>query len=113
MERPLEKPEIVKITKSVDEAEGIKTIFLKSDIKAKPGQFVMVWIPRLDEKPFAISYSNGGEIGTTVAAIGPFSNKLCSMKPGEKVALIIGATSSATEEKPASKSLWQRIKDWF
>lgn len=85
MERPLERPEIVEITKSVDEAEGIKTVFLKSDIKAKPGQFVMLWIPRLDEKPFAISYSNGGEIGTTVAAVGPFSDKLCSMKPGEKV----------------------------
>ncbi|MBI2176058.1 dihydroorotate dehydrogenase electron transfer subunit [Candidatus Woesearchaeota archaeon] len=95
MERPLERPEIVEITKSVDEAEGIKTIFLKSDIKAKPGQFVMVWIPRLDEKPFAISYSNKGtsgalinptgEIGITVAAVGPFSNKLYAMNPGEKV----------------------------
>ncbi len=87
MERPLERPEIVEITKSVDEAEGIKTIFLKSDIKARPGQFVMVWIPTVDEKPFAISYSNGGKIGITVSAIGPFSEKLCLMKPGEKVGI--------------------------
>ncbi|MBI3036423.1 dihydroorotate dehydrogenase electron transfer subunit [Candidatus Woesearchaeota archaeon] len=85
MERPLERPQIVEISKSIDEAEGIKTVFLKSDIKARPGQFVMVWIPRLDEKPFAISYSNGVEIGITVAAVGPFSNKLYAMNPGERV----------------------------
>ena len=85
MEKPLERPQVVEITKSVDEAEGIKTIFLKSDIQAKPGQFVMVWIPRLDEKPFAISYSGKGQIGITVAAVGPFSNKLCELKPREKV----------------------------
>ena len=87
MERPLERPQIVEIAKSVNEAEGIKTIFLKSSIQAKPGQFVMLWIPRLDEKPFAISYTDKGEIGVTVAAVGPFSNKLCSMKPGEKVGI--------------------------
>ena len=87
MEKPLERPQIVEISKSVDEAEGIKTIFLKSDIQAKPGQFVMLWIPRLDEKPFAISYSDQGQIGVTVAAVGPFSNKLCEMKPGEKVGI--------------------------
>ncbi len=87
MERPLERPEVVEITKSVDEAEGIKTIFLNSSIKAKPGQFVMIWIPRLDEKPFAISYSTGNEIGITVAAVGQFSNKLFSMRAGEKVGI--------------------------
>lgn len=87
MEKPLERPQIVEITKSVDEAEGIKTVFLKSELKAEPGQFVMVWIPRLDEKPFAISYGNKGEIGITVAAVGPFSNQLCSMKAGEKVGM--------------------------
>ncbi len=87
MERPLERPEIVEITKSVNEAEGIKTIFLKSQLQAKPGQFVMLWIPRMDEKPFAISYSDKGQIGTTVASVGPFSNKLCSMKPGEKIGI--------------------------
>lgn len=87
MERPLERPEIVEISRAVDEAEGIKTIFLKSGIKARPGQFVMLWIPRVDEKPFAISCSDSkkGEIGITVAAVGPFSKKLYSMKPMEKV----------------------------
>ncbi len=85
----MEKPKIVEITRVTQEAEGIRTIFLKSGIDAKPGQFVMVWIPRMDEKPFAVSYLDRkkGEIGITVAAVGPFSNKLASMKLGEKVGL--------------------------
>lgn len=87
MERPLERPQVVEISRIVDEAEGIKTIFLKSGIKAQPGQFVMVWIPRMDEKPFAVSYSSSNEIGITIAGVGPFSNKLCSMKPGEKIGI--------------------------
>ena len=87
MPRPLERPTIVEISRVEDEAEGIKSIFLKSTITASPGQFIMLWIPRMDEKPFAISYSSKGEIGITVAAVGPFSNKLSSMKAGDKVGI--------------------------
>jgi len=87
MEKPLERPQVVGISKVTDENEGIKTVFLKSTLQALPGQFVMVWLPRVDEKPFAVSYSNGGEMGITVSAIGPFSSKLSSMKPGEKVGI--------------------------
>ena len=81
----MEKPEIVRITKIVDEAAGIKSIFLGKRIEAKPGQFVMLWIPRMDEKPFALAYIEKDGFGLTVAAVGPFSNKLCSMKPGDKI----------------------------
>ncbi len=89
MERHLERPTIVEITKSIGEAEGIRTIFLKSQLQAEPGQFVMLWLPGIDEKPFAVSYSDSkkGEIGITVAAVGPFSNKLSAMKPGEKAGI--------------------------
>ena len=45
-----EKPEITRVTKIISEANGIKSIFLGKKIDAKPGQFVMVWIPRVDEK---------------------------------------------------------------
>lgn len=85
----MERPTIVEVTKAIDEAEGIRTIFLKSQLQAKPGQFVMLWLPGINEKPFAVSYSDTkkGEIGITVAAIGPFSDKLASMKPGEKIGI--------------------------
>ncbi len=78
-----ERPELVKITRITEEAEDIRSIFLGKKIAAKPGQFVMLWIPRMDEKPFAIAYMDDNEFGLTVAAVGPFSDKLCNMKPGE------------------------------
>lgn len=81
----MEAPEIVKITKIIDEADGIKSIFLEKKIDARPGQFVMVWIPRMDEKPFAIGYLENESFGLTVAAVGPFSDKLCNMEPGDEI----------------------------
>jgi len=76
---------MVQITKVIDEAEGIKSIFFDKKLEAKPGQFVMLWIPRMDEKPFAIAYLEDNSFGLTVAAVGPFSNKLCSMQTGDRI----------------------------
>ena len=53
--RMSELPEMVKIKKIIQENPFVKTFFLDKKIEAKPGQFVMLWIPRLDEKPFSIS----------------------------------------------------------
>ncbi|MCK4531704.1 MAG: dihydroorotate dehydrogenase electron transfer subunit, partial [Candidatus Aenigmarchaeota archaeon] len=60
-----ELPEIVKIIKITQENPYVKTFFFDKRIQAKPGQFVMVWIPGLDEKPFSLSYV-GKETGITV-----------------------------------------------
>src|SRR3989338_4244678 len=83
----MEKPIIATIEKSVDEAEEIRTIFIQHTIQAKPGQFVMVWVPRLNEKPFAISYLEKDVLGITVAAVGECSRRLYEMKPGEKIGI--------------------------
>ncbi len=101
MESALERPEIVKIARVVDEAEGIKTIFLKSGIRPMPGQFVMLWLPGVDEKPFAVSYIDDKkkEAGITVAEVGNFSKKLCSMKAGEKIGIRGPYGTSYTLEK--------------
>ncbi len=50
-----------------------------------PGQFVMVWIPRLDEKPFTISYLDDRTFGITVLKRGPFTKALHAMNPGDWV----------------------------
>lgn len=85
METKLEKPEIVRITKVIDEADGIKSVFLGKKIQASPGQFVMLWIPRMDEKPFALAYIEEDSFGLTIAAVGPFSKKVCNMKVGDEI----------------------------
>jgi len=83
----MEKPIIVEIEKTIDEADGIRTIFIKHAMDAKPGQFIMVWIPEIDEKPFAISYLEKDRIGITVSAIGPFSKALYNKKLGDRIGI--------------------------
>ncbi|MFW5804842.1 MAG: hypothetical protein ACOCWG_06390, partial [bacterium] len=48
-------PKMFVIDKVVNESGSHVTLFFKGKLDFKPGQFVMVWIPRLDEKPFTIS----------------------------------------------------------
>ena len=74
--------EITKIKEVVLEAEGIKTFILEKEVKATPGQFVMVWIPGVGEKPMSASYATGN-LGITALAVGPFTNRLLEMKEGE------------------------------
>jgi dihydroorotate dehydrogenase electron transfer subunit len=74
--------EITKIKTIVEEAEGIKTFILEKEVRAIPGQFVMVWIPGVGEKPMSASYATGN-LGITALAVGPFTNRLCGMKEGE------------------------------
>jgi dihydroorotate dehydrogenase electron transfer subunit len=74
--------EIRKITGIVDEARDVKTFMLDKEVRAMPGQFVMVWIPDVGEKPFSLAYSDGN-LGITALLRGPFTKKLHEMKVGE------------------------------
>ena len=49
----------------------------------QPGQFVMLWLPGMDEKPYGVAGISPLRI--SVGARGAFSKKLCSMKKGDKV----------------------------
>lgn len=80
-------PRIFKIEKVVDEAENKKTFFFKCDFKYKAGQFFMLWIPGMDEKPFALSYKDKGISGFTVEKVGPFTTRLFELEPGERVGI--------------------------
>jgi hypothetical protein len=51
------------------------TLYVNQAIDFKPGQFVMVWIPGVDEKPYTISHHTPDRFGITVEAKGVFSKK--------------------------------------
>jgi len=61
----------------------IKTITLDAEIAAVPGQFLMVWIPGVDEIPLAVS--NNKPLELTVSNVGDGSGALHRVKPGENV----------------------------
>jgi len=79
-------PKIVKIKKTKREAKNIKTILFEYDGKnITPGQFLMIWIPGLDEIPMSISYINNKEIGFTFRKVGEATTALYNLKKGNKI----------------------------
>ena len=73
-----EECEIIDI---VNEANNVKTFLFNKTIDANPGQFVMVWLPGISEKPFSLSYNNG----LTVKKLGPFTTALFDLHVGDKL----------------------------
>lgn len=58
-----------------------KTLVLAGTLAATPGQFVMVWLPGVEEKPFSLAGAD--PIRLVVAAVGPFSRKLHDLQVGD------------------------------
>jgi dihydroorotate dehydrogenase electron transfer subunit len=81
-----ELPEFVRIKKIVQENPYVKTFFFDKKIDSEPGQFVMVWIPGIDEKPFSLSYV-GKETGITVEEKGKFTKTLFRMKENDMIGI--------------------------
>jgi dihydroorotate dehydrogenase electron transfer subunit len=76
----MESPKMVKLNRIVSEARGIKTFLFNFEFErvVEPGQFVMVWLPGVDEIPLALSHItlNGeAEHGVTVASVGDATEK--------------------------------------
>jgi len=78
----------VKIEKVVDENPNVKTFYFRDRLclEAKPGQFLMVWIPGVDEIPLSVSgvYFNG-LASVTVARVGEATEALHRLKPNNLI----------------------------
>lgn len=80
-------PQSVKILAIKDENPFVKTFTLDVTMGALPGQFVMLWIPRVNEKPFSVSFDDGVSLQCSIAKVGPFTETLFSKKVGDKVGI--------------------------
>ncbi len=68
------------------EEENYRTKTFTLDIswpEAYPGQFLMAWLPGLDEKPLSLLDSDPVRI--TVAAVGRFSKAMHRLSPGDRI----------------------------
>lgn len=81
------RPVALKIEKIVQENPTTCTFVFKYPLGAKPGQFVMMWIPGVDEKPFSVAYDDGKEFWLTIASVGGATEKLFVLKKGDKVGI--------------------------
>jgi len=71
------------------ETRNVKTIFFEDKLSAsaEPGQFLMVWIPGVDEIPLSISSASGRLASVTVKEIGEATRALNKMKKGENLGI--------------------------
>ena len=83
----IEQPVMQKICDIWEESSGVKTFFFESTMHFVPGQFVMVWIPLLDEKPFTISYIRDHILGISVLKRGLFTNVFYGKKIGDTIGI--------------------------
>jgi dihydroorotate dehydrogenase electron transfer subunit len=76
-------PQVARIVGTVDESAKVRTLVLDLHLEAEPGQFVMVWLPALDEKPFSLV--RGAPVTLTVARVGPFSTAIHALGVGDRL----------------------------
>jgi dihydroorotate dehydrogenase electron transfer subunit len=53
----------------------------------RPGQFVMLWLPGVNEKPVSVAFADSKIIELTVSAVGPWSQAVQKVKIGTKLGL--------------------------
>jgi dihydroorotate dehydrogenase electron transfer subunit len=63
--------------------DGVKLFILDGSLSAQPGQFVMVWLPWIDEKPFSLVHDD--PVTLAVADVGPFSGQLHQLEAGDRL----------------------------
>jgi len=63
------------------------TLWLEGALRFTPGQFVMIWLPGVDEKPYSISGEAPGRIAITVRRRGRFSSLLADRRSGDRIGL--------------------------
>ena len=78
-------PRTTTIIETIDEARDIKTLKFKFAGEIKPGQFFMIWIPKVDEIPMSVSYIDKDIKGITFRKIGDATNSLYKLKRGDKI----------------------------
>jgi dihydroorotate dehydrogenase electron transfer subunit len=110
----INKRRIVRIEETILETPTVKTLVFKDRLSysAKPGQFLMIWIPRIEEIPMSVMInSNDGYaavtirksgIGSTalferkkddlIGLRGPYGNKFILRKKYRKILIIGGGT---------------------
>ena len=75
------------IKKIIRETPKAVSVILDGKIKYQPGQFIMLWLPGVDEKPFAFSYLENNELGITIEEKGRFTQTISKIKVGTKVGI--------------------------
>lgn len=77
---------MLRIVEHRSESPSIRTMRLDGSIDGVPGQFVMVWVPGVDEFPMSVSYF-GDRLGVTYQVVGEGTRALAKVPEGGLVGI--------------------------
>lgn len=80
-------PHSVRIKKIIRETPLVRSYIFDYPMRAKPGQFVNVWLPGVDEKPMSISFDTGREYTLAIAGIGGMTKELEKKRVGDIIGI--------------------------
>lgn len=75
------------IQRIFEHGPGVKSFYFERMLDATAGQFVNVWLPGLDEKPFSVSALGADWLEISIKAYGPFSTAMMRLKTGDRVGI--------------------------
>ena len=75
--------QVFSVAEVLPEKRAGTTLILDSVLPAQPGQFVMAWLPDVEERPFSLM--DDDPLSLTVADVGPFTRALCALRAGDRL----------------------------
>ena len=83
------------------ESPSVKTFTIYDRLcsKAKPGQFLMLWVPGIDEIPLSIMDANNGLVSVSVKQVGDATKHLHNMEAGQTIGVRGPFGNSFTESR--------------
>jgi dihydroorotate dehydrogenase electron transfer subunit len=80
-------PQTYRIKSVRKETANVQSFTFDGSLGALPGQFVMLWLPGIDEIPMSVAYDDGEELRITFFAVGDMTKALALKKVGDLVGL--------------------------
>ncbi|TSC58412.1 MAG: dihydroorotate dehydrogenase electron transfer subunit [Candidatus Peregrinibacteria bacterium Greene0416_19] len=80
-------PKTYRIVDIKQETEMVRTYTFDGSLGARPGQFVMVWLPGVDEVPMSVAFDDGAHTKITFFAVGDMTEELAKASVGDLVGL--------------------------
>lgn len=81
-------PLVLKVSSIRQDAPNLKTYIFKHDLRARPGQFVMVWLPGIDEVPMSIGWQTETEFHLGIADAGDCTHAIHEqIKVGDRLGI--------------------------
>jgi dihydroorotate dehydrogenase electron transfer subunit len=74
---------VFRVAQVIPEGSCGATLILDGALPAQPGQFIMAWLPGIEERPFSLM--DDDPLSLSIADTGPFTRALCALKPGERL----------------------------